>query len=141
MKKDIILFCIITFCIIGLYFYLNKRVVYKNDPMIDKIKADLYIIEPSSSHFEYFASNESYTEDKQKIYLCLKDEKDNYYDYNMLIYVSLHELAHALSKVVDTKHETLEFHNTFNILLNRAKDKGIYDSSRPLVNQYCVLKK
>ena len=33
---------------------------------------------------------------KQKVYLCLKDENNEYYNDNMLIYVALHELAHVL---------------------------------------------
>jgi hypothetical protein len=109
--------------------------------MINKIKNDLYKIDSRSNEFNYFSSNESYTENKKNIYLCLRDENNNFYDYNMLIYVAIHELAHALSNIVDTKHETLEFNNNFNYLLNSGRTKGIYNPEIPLVNSYCPLKK
>ena len=61
----------------------------------------------------------SYTENKWKILLCLKDKKnDEYYSNNMLVYVLAHEIAHVLCKSVG---HTPEFHNIFNALLKELK--------------------
>jgi len=143
-----IIIILLIFLIISilLYFIFEKssNVVYddKTDNlMIQKIINDLNKIDSRSSNFNYFSSNESYTENKKNIYLCLRDENNNFYDYNMLIYVAIHELAHALSNSVDTKHETLEFNNNFNYLLNSARNKDIYNPHIPLVDAYCPLKK
>jgi hypothetical protein len=142
MKTEKILTFVVLFLFgILIYKYLTRRKVYSNDPMVIRLQADLLRIDPSSSKFQYFSSDESYTEDKKKIYLCLRDENGDYYDYNMLIYVSLHELAHAMSAVVDTEHVTLEFNNLFNLLLKRASDLNLYDQSKPPVAGYCPLKK
>ena len=145
MNIIIILLIFLIICIL-LYFAFDKssNVIYKDDTdnlMIQKIINDLNKIDSRSSNFYYFSSNESFTENKKNIYLCLRDENNNFYDYNMLIYVAIHELAHALSDSVDVKHETLEFNNNFNYLLNSARSKGIYNPHIPLVNAYCPLKK
>ena len=87
---------------------LNKIYSY-NDPMIERIRNDLLKIDERVAYLKFYASNESFTEDKKFVYLCLKDDKGNYYDYNMLMYVSLHELAHAFSQGIDTSHSSKEF--------------------------------
>ena len=117
-------------------FYMNKSYSY-NDDMINKIKTDLLIIEPRSASLNFYASNESFTEDKKFVYLCLKDKNDQYYDYNMLIYVSLHEIAHAFSKEVDTHHTGDEFKNNFKKYLKIAEQKGLFDPNKPLDYSYC----
>ena len=71
------------------------------------------------------------------MYLCLKDEKGNYYDYNMLMYVAIHELAHVISKQVDPDHKTDEFRNNFDFLKKRAAAKGLWNPDLPLNYQYC----
>jgi len=130
---------ILLFSFIFLIFitlYLNKIYSY-HDPLIDKIKSDLLKIDPRVEELSFHASNESFTEDKKFVYLCLKDKDDKYYDYNMLMYVSLHELAHAFSDSVDTDHSGKEFKDNFRNLLNKAQSLGLYDPKVPLVYDYC----
>ena len=115
---------------------LNKIYSY-NDPMIERIRNDLLKIDERVAYLKFYASNESFTEDKKNVYLCLKDKNGEYYDYNMLMYVSLHELAHAFSKSVDENHTTDEFKNNFRKLLKKAEDIGIYDPKKPLIYDYC----
>ena len=105
--------------------------------MILKLKQDLIKVDTRVENLDFFASNESYTEDKNKIYLCLKDNKGVYYDYNMLMHVSLHELAHAFTNVIDKSHTTPEFNNKFKELIDKATSLGLYDDTKPKVPHYC----
>jgi hypothetical protein len=115
---------------------LNKIYAY-NDPMIERIKNDLLKVDPRVQYLKFYASNESFTEDKKYVYLCLKDENGEYYDYNMLMYVCLHELAHAFSVGVDTSHTSQEFKDNFRTLLKRGEELGLYDPKKPLNYNYC----
>jgi len=130
---------ILIFSVLLLFYItinINKIESY-SDPLIDRIKNDLIKVDDRVNQLHFQASNESFTEDKKYIYLCLKDKNGEYYDYNMLMYVSLHELAHAFSKSVDENHTTDEFKNNFRKLLKKAEDIGIYDPKKPLIYDYC----
>ena len=130
---------VLLFCFMFLIFitlYLNKIYSY-HDPLIDRIKDDLLKVDPRVEELSFHASNESFTEDKKFVYLCLKDKDSKYYDYNMIMYVSLHELAHAFSDSVDTDHSGKEFKDNFRNLLNKAQTLGLYDPKIPLVYDYC----
>jgi elongation factor P--beta-lysine ligase len=116
---------------------LNKVESY-DDPLLEKIRNDLLKVDPRVATLRFRASNESFTEDKKTIYLCLKDRKTNeYYDYNMLMYVCLHELAHAFSESVDEDHTTKEFRDNFQMLLDKAEKLGLYNPNLPLNYNYC----
>ena len=133
---------VLLFCFMFLVFitlYLNKIYSY-HDPLIDRIKDDLLKVDPRVEELSFHASNESFTEDKRFVYLCLKDKDGKYYDYNMIMYVSLHELAHAFSDSVDTDHSGKEFKDNFRNLLNKAQTLGLYDPKIPLVYDYCPRK-
>lgn len=130
---------VLLFCFMFLVFitlYLNKIYSY-HDPLIDRLKDDLLKVDPRVEELSFHASNESFTEDKKFVYLCLKDKDGKYYDYNMIMYVSLHELAHAFSDSVDTDHSGKEFKDNFRNLLNKAQTLGLYDPKLPLVYDYC----
>lgn len=60
-------------------------------------------------------SNESYTYQKRKIYLCVKDT-----DYNTLMYVYLHELAHSITTPKEKDPHGKEWKKNFEMLLNHA---------------------
>jgi len=123
-----------------LLFYITinvNKIESYSDPLIDRIKNDLIKVDDRVHQLHFQASNESFTEDKKNVYLCLKDKNGEYYDYNMLMYVSLHELAHAFSTSVDENHTTDEFKNNFRKLLKKAEDIGIYDPKKPLIYDYC----
>lgn len=124
---------IIIFLIYKIYKKNNKY----HDPLIKKIKYDVSLLDSRITNLNFYSSDESYTEDKHKIYLCLKDENGKYYDYNMLLYVAIHECSHALTKVVDVKHITPEFRNMFEHLLRKATQMKIYTPETPLEKYYC----
>lgn len=128
------LLLIFYICLVNFY---KRRVIYYNDPLIKKIKFDVSKLDSRIANIDFYSSNESYTEDKKKIFLCLKDENGKYYDYNMLIYVAIHECSHALTDVIDVEHKTPEFRGMFEYLLNKASQIGIYDPHAPLRENYC----
>jgi len=81
-----------------------------------------------------YKGNKSYTINKEKVFLCLKDKKGNYYDINTLLYVTLHELAHVMC---DEIGHTSKFNKIFDELLSEASKLKIYDSKKPIVQDYC----
>ena len=121
-----------------LYRLLKSRehLRYK-DPMIESIKQDLFKLHPKARELTYSASDKSFTEDKKDMYLCLKDPQGQYYSRNFLMYVAIHELAHAISKSYDDNHNGREFNENFDMLLDKAGRMGIYDSSEPYPDNYC----
>lgn len=132
-------FISIVLILVFLFCFVKSRFIKKtyDDPLIERIKFDLLLVHPKAKELNYFASDESLTENKKDMYLCLKDEKGQYYPYNMLMYVALHELAHAVSKSVDDAHTGDEFNRNFDMLLDRATQLGLYNPNEPLLNNYC----
>lgn len=138
---EIILLAILLSLITSLLLFLQFRNIERHqasqDPMLLKIKAKLAKLDPKSKKIPMFEGDKSYTLDKKEIFLCLRDEYNNYYDENFLTYVALHEYAHVLC---DEIGHTNKFHNIFKQLLNEAIDEGLYDPSKPIINNYCQLK-
>lgn len=134
-----VLIIIIIFMILGGFlWWITQCIQHYNDssdPMIKKIKEVLEPLDPSIKYLKLYKSNKSYTVNKDSIYLCLKDENNNYYPLNHLIYVTLHELAHKFNKK-DIGH-TPEFHRIFEDLRNKAHELGIYNASIPPLEKYC----
>ena len=81
-----------------------------------------------------YRGDKSYTLNKERVYLCLKDENNHYYPIGMLKYVLAHELAHVLC---DSVGHTPEFNAIFEELLVELTDCGIHDPSTPLIDDYC----
>lgn len=134
---DLVLLLALLIVFVVCFYNLNyKRKTYQ-DPLVRKIKYDVTQLDPRLSKIDFFSSDESYTEDKDKIFLCLKDENGQYYDYNMLIYVAIHECSHALTDVIDIEHVTPEFRGMFENLLTKAYKLGIYNPNKSLVTNYC----
>jgi hypothetical protein len=129
----------IGFCIYMYYRYITLK---SYDPKIDEIKKNLQHVYHSYTRdnkniddiISIQPSNKSYTINKSKMYLCLKDKNGNYYNTNMLMYVALHELAHVLC---DEIGHTDKFHNIFNNLLDIANSLGYYSYSIPITMNYC----
>ena len=83
--------------------------------------------------------NKSYTINKEVIHMCLKDENGEYYPLNTLIYVLIHELAHAIN-TMSIGHGP-DFQAINEELLEYATEKGIYDPSIPIIQDYCEYSK
>ena len=123
--------------IIGIIFYLVSKQARENysqyNPMIQTLKEDILSCFPELIHLQVYEGNKSYTINKEKIYLCIRDKNGNYYDKNILMYVLIHEIAHTLC--TDIGH-TQQFKDIFDILLQRAKDANIY-SHVEIPKDYC----
>lgn len=111
--------------------YLDKK--YANTTNINiidgisKLKSN-YKYENLIEHIPKWYSNEtSYTVNKGEILaLCLrhKDIPKRFHDINVIMFVTVHELAHIFS--VSVGHND-EFWTNFKFLLNESIDVGIYN--------------
>jgi hypothetical protein len=137
INKEYIIIIVLFFIIV--YFTLfHKPVETYYDPKINTIKQNLMLVDSEvAKKLNIQAGNVSFTENKKDMYLCLKDKKGNYYPDNMLMYVALHELAHAKSKSVDTAHVGNEFKENFENYLKRAEEVGVYDPAKGIIYDYC----
>jgi len=124
---------------LGIYYYETQWVPYRNPPaVIKKISAMFEKISPGSGKIPIKEGNESYTMNKSTITLCLKDpHAQKLYGWNTLAYVSLHELAHVLTRVKEKDAHGPMFKKNFKELLKRAETLGLYDSSIPIPETYC----
>jgi hypothetical protein len=116
--------------------YTIKEHHLQDDPMLFKIKQIVEPLHPDIKNLKLYKGDKSYTINKERIYLCLRDENDEYYPINMLIYVFLHEYAHYLNK--DDIGHTPKFHAIFEDLIDKANEMGIYNSSIPPLQNYCM---
>lgn len=82
-----------------------------------------------------FKGEKSYTINKEKVFLCLKDKNGEYYDNNILLFVFLHELAHCLSTTVG--HDK-NFNDIFDALLKKSAELKIYDPTKEMDQDYCT---
>lgn len=123
---------------------------YKTDPKIDTLLEKVRPIFESDDYYtgnlkplnnrrilnevKVFKGDKSFTINKKRVFLCLKDENQQYYNDNMLIYVFLHELAHV---ICDEIGHTQKFHDIFEDVLDLAVEKGIWNPNIPIVQNYC----
>jgi len=140
LKKSNIVMIIIIFCIL-LYLFFSflahycKEKYQQTDPMIKQLKDTLSVIFPDIKDIKIYESEgKSYTINKEKVYLCIRDENNQYYNKNMLLYVLLHEYAHVLNTSIGHNEE---FQEIFDNVLNKAIEAGIYNPSIPTVDDYC----
>jgi hypothetical protein len=111
------------------------------DPKVDDIKRRLALVHKKASELKYFTDKKSYTINKHKMHLCVKDQGGDYYDDNMLVYVGLHELAHVLC---DEIGHTPKYWAIFDKLLEKAAktydpvtNKKVYDPNGIIDKDYC----
>lgn len=84
-----------------------------------------------------FENSATYTLNKSKIYICVENADKVPYDDNTMIYVILHELAHALNDK-DIGHSEA-YRKIFTSLLSRAEKYGIYDPRKKKnTENFCV---
>jgi hypothetical protein len=140
MNKELlwIIFLTTIFCLIS-YLCVYKSLKIYDDPILTKVREDLTKVYPNFPNLgvSLFAANDSFTENKKKIFLCVKKPNKDYYKYNTIMYIALHELAHVLTKKYDIDTHGEEFHKSFNELIKRAKEVGVYDETNELDYDYC----
>lgn len=131
------------FCMVVVVIFLITLIItqnggyeeYMQNPddlqKIDNLKMMLKDIVPEKYlNIPVVSSNESYTFKKKKIFLCLKD-----FDYNTIVYVYLHELAHAKTEPESDPHSS-KWKKNFDEMLNKAIDAGIYDPIKGIDKNY-----
>lgn len=136
----LVCYCIMMMIVLTIMYttivYCHEK-YQQSDPILHEIRENLLLLSPQVSRLYFYVDKKSYTINKQKIYLCVKDSKDNYYPINMLMYVAIHELAHVLC---DEIGHTAKFHKIFEKLLDQATELGIYDPHIPIIQDYCGYK-
>ena len=145
---------VIILAIIGLVVYITTQILeeysLQDDPILPQLKSQIAPLFSKDVKYtgildvinkrdvlnevSLYKGNKSYTINKEKIFLCLKDKNDKYYDTNMLLYVLLHEISHSLC---DEVGHTKKFNEIFNALLKEAVKRGIYDENKPIIQNYC----
>lgn len=111
-----------------------------SDPKLNEIHDVLRQLDPVANDLTLYSGDKSYTVNKEKMTLCLKEPgTERYYDDNTLRYVAIHELAHATNQS-DVGH-TPNFYKEFDRLLDIAAQKGLYDPNIPIPDNYCNYKR
>lgn len=135
--KNILFTLFIIVCVVSLIIvivYQIKENLEQYDPKIMEIKEKLTEVHPIARKLRFYSAKKSYTINKEKVHICLRDENSNYYNDNMLMYVALHELAHVLC---DEIGHTEKFNAIFDELLIRAEKMKLYDPDIPPIVNYC----
>lgn len=127
---------LLTALVVWLIFHQIKEQYLQDDPMLRKLKKICLPLHPDVKNLKLYKGDKSYTINKEKIYLCLFDEKGEYYNTNMLVFVLIHEFSHWLNKE-DIGH-TEKFHKIFEELLAKATELEIYNPSLPIIDNYCT---
>ncbi len=147
-----IILALLIAVLIGWAIYRQVNEYYlQYDPKLEEIRTALtpFFAQPNKKwggHLEmlntrdimnevgFYKGNKSYTINKEKIFICLRDEKDDSYPMNMLIYVTLHEISHSLCPEIG---HTEKFNEIFEDLLLEATRFGVYNPSIPILKNYC----
>jgi len=115
------------------YYDIARDAVSKE--MFEKLHKDLQQIYPhdiSKLDMKGLVScvpEDSYTENKKNVCICLRNKKGEFYPYSKLLKIGIHELAHVMSKQHDPEHKTEEFHTNHNFLIKKARELKLpYDS-------------
>jgi hypothetical protein len=149
---------LVPFFLAGLLIFIVGWVIYnqvyehysQDDPKLKDLKVRLEDFFDNKKNWEnplkilndknimknihFYRGEKSYTINKKKVYICLKDEDGNYYDDNTLIYVIAHELSHV---ICDEIGHTEKFHHIFETLLKKMDQEGLYNSKIPIKHDYC----
>lgn len=144
--KNILLIVGVSITVIALFFLFYKKSYRESytptkdgQNKIAEIKRKIEGVHPSIKSLKFSENDESYTLNKKHVHLCIRDQNNQFYPDNMLIYVALHEVAHTLSnEIIENKdNHTSSFFSIFSGLLKKAAELGIYDPSIKPVTQYC----
>ena len=130
---------VLVLCWCAVYYYKQHYQPFLNPPEeIKRISAMFEKISPGTGKIPIKEGNESYTMNKSNITLCIRDPKTNkLYPWNTLVYVSLHELGHCITRTKEKDPHGPIFRRNFKRLLDRAQQLGYYDSRIPIPETYC----
>lgn len=139
-KTRVLLSLIVLGVLCSMVVLQIKEEFATSDPKLADIHSVLKQLDPVANDLTLYSGDKSYTVNKEKMTLCLKEPgTDKYYDDNTLRYVAIHELAHATNQA-DVGH-TPNFYREFDRLLELAAAKGLYNPNQPIPDNYCNYKK
>ncbi len=106
-----------------------------DDMVLQNVKIEIARIHPEIYNYKMYPLDkcqpkDSYTEDKKRIFVCMRDASGKYYNINKIKQIIIHELAHASSKTYDPEHTSVEFLTYYRDLMTRAQQQGIIDTSQ-----------
>jgi hypothetical protein len=131
-----VLVVLVTVC--WLYYYVYWYPYTHPSSTVKNIQAMFETIVPGTGSTPIREGNESYTLNKSAITLCIKDPRTGkQYPWNTLAYVSLHELAHVVTKIKEKDPHGPQFRKNFTTILDKAARLGYYDPSVPVPDTYC----
>jgi hypothetical protein len=138
----LVVLLIISSSMVILIKYSPNNIIYPtSDPMLITLKKDLTKIDPEIGNLEFYNSgSKSYIEDKNRIYICLFNEKGEYYPYNTLVEVLIHEISHAFTPY-DPDHKSEAFINMYKFLIEKAEELKIYDPKLSHDYSFCMVDK
>lgn len=126
---------------ISLYIIFSQIIdgyITEQDPLLTELQSQLSVLHPRFQNLKLYEGRKSYTLNKNRIYICLKDRDGRYYNRNMLVYVICHEYAHLLCPEVDSTENHGElFFKIFDEILYDAEKRGLYNSKIPILLDYC----
>lgn len=148
----IILSLIIAGMIIWIFVTQIEEYTLQSDPKLKVLKDKIYPLFSNDKNYSGILSSlnnrknilneialyrgeKSYTINKHKIYLCLRDENGDYYDDMMLLHVLIHEICHCLC---DEIGHTEKFNEMLDALIHEAHIIGVYDKNYELIQNYCT---
>lgn len=127
---------ILAFCLLVIMLNIVYKYYRINNPLLQVIYQDLMMVDSKIKKCTLTEGHDSaYTRNKKEIVLCLKKDDGTYYHYNTIIYVALHEMAHCINEDSDD-HDKI-WDKSFQELLNKATQIGIYNPKIPMENTYC----
>lgn len=106
--------------------------------VITHLKNVVKVLAPEATNYEIQPGAESVTINKEKIYICMRNPTTGVlYPFDILLYVTLHEISHVLSKTYSTKTHNDEFKQNFTKLLNRAFERHVLSQNVSIPDDYC----
>lgn len=128
---------VVAFTLLVLYFVYTKiqEGYLSKDPTIQRLIKKLSPTFPELRRVKVMrSSSTSYTLNKYRVYLCVRSQvtRKTFSD-NILTYVLLHELAHALN---ETYGHGSTYQSIFRSLLNRAIRANLYKHEY-IPSNYC----
>jgi hypothetical protein len=137
--KNIFIIIIILLLFLFLVNKQFKENYQQQDPYLNEIVEDICQTFPKARNLRFLVGDSSYTINKEKVYICLKDKNnDKYYDKQILIYVILHEYTHSICPEIG---HTKLFFEMFDQVLEEAVDRKLYNPSTNIPDDYCKLRK
>lgn len=128
---------VVAFALLVLYFVYTKTQedYLSKDPTIQRLIKKLSPTFPELRRVKVMRSpSTSYTLNKYRVYLCVRSQATRKtFSDNILTYVLLHELAHALN---ETYGHGSTYQSIFRSLLNRAIRANLYKHEY-IPSNYC----